>query len=109
MQVYCDARLVPATTALHRQLAENNVPIETQAVNCADPLPAFDPDAAVVLWLERAQLEAQADSMLAGRVYVSSTLLDGNLGGLTGSGETYAAHPYRLPGAIDPAFKRFEI
>jgi hypothetical protein len=109
VQVYCDPRLVPATTALHRQLAERDVPIETQAVNCADPLPAFDPGTAVVLWLEREQLDALAESMPEGRVYVSSTLLDGNLGQVTGSGEVFAAHPYRLPGAIDSAFRRFEI
>ena len=109
VQVYCDPRLVPATTALHRRLAEKDVLIETRAVNCVDPLPAFDTDAAVVLWLERAQLEAQADSMPRGRVYVSSTLLDRDPGAVAASGELYAVHPYRLPGATDPAFKRFEI
>ena len=109
VQIYCDSRLAPATTALHRQLAENDVPIETRALDCSEPLPAVDADAAVVLWFEREQLEAQAGAMPEGRIYVSSTLLDGDLGQVNGSAEIYAAHPYRLPGAIDPAFKRFEV
>ena len=109
VQIYCDARLVPATTALHRQLAENGVSIETRAVECTAPLPAVKPDTAVVLWFERAQLEAQADAMLGVRIYVSSTLLDRDPGKVTASGEVYAAHPYRLPGAVDPAFRRFEV
>ena len=109
VQVYCDPRLVPATTALHRRLAEKGMSIETQSVDCAESLPATDPETAVVLWFGRAQLEALADSMPAGRVYVSSTLLDGNLVQVSARGEVYAAHPYRLPGAIDPALRRFEI
>ena len=109
LQVYCDPRFVPATTALHRQLADKGVPVETQSMDCSQPLPAVGSESAVVLWLDRAQLEAQAGTMPEGRVYVSSTLLDGGPEVVAARGEVFVAHPYRLPGAIDSALRRFEV
>jgi hypothetical protein len=108
-QVYCDPDIMPATTALHRALVDKGLEVDSLAVDCTDSLPEFGSDTAVVLWLERGQLEAMANPMPPGPVYVSSTLLDGELGNITSQGEVYAAHPFRLPGKADPAFMRFEV
>jgi hypothetical protein len=108
-QVYCDPDLVPATTALHRTLVDQGLKVDSVVVGCTDSLPEFGSDTAVVLWLERGQLEAMTHTMPPGPVYVSSTLLDGDLGNIKSQGEVYAAHPFRLPGERDPAFRRFEL
>jgi hypothetical protein len=69
---------------------------------------AAGPDAAVVLWLRRAQLGRTAQSPAAARVYLSSTLLERALEGLPATGAaTVALHPFALPGAPDPALTRF--
>ena len=108
-QLYCDRGLAPALVAVERSLAEAGVQVESVYLDCADPtLPASIGDASI-LWLERAQAESLAEQGLTGRVYVSSTLLDGDPTKIDLGNEVYAAHPYRLPGKFDPAYRRFEI
>jgi hypothetical protein len=68
----------------------------------AGPLARAGRDAAAVLWLEPGDLAVlgkDAAALAGHRIYVSSTLLGGDLGGVSslGAAEVLAAHPYALP------------
>jgi hypothetical protein len=62
----------------------------------------------LVLWLDKTHL-LKIDSSLEGRVYLSSTLIGEDIDSLPEAVATsaYLAHPYRVPGSIDPAYRRF--
>ena len=108
-QLYCDKDHAPAVVALQRSLAETGVEANAVQFPCDEAPPLVPAGAAAVLWLERSQIEALPDAALSGRVYVSSTLLGGDPVNVGVAGEVYAAHPFRLPGKSDPAFRRFEL
>jgi hypothetical protein len=61
-----------------------------------------------VLWLARADLAGLGEAKLTGRVYLSSTLLERDLEGLSAGAATFAAHPYALAGRPEPALARFK-
>jgi hypothetical protein len=118
IQVYCD----PASAAAAKHLRDaSGVGGDTDddlLASCDAPLPvaelaeryAAEPDAAVVLWLQPDEL-AGVTALPAGRLYVSSTLLGGDLPDAIASapGPVFMAHPFVLPGKIDPAMRRFEL
>lgn len=108
VQVYCDPRVAPVAAALQQSLAANDINIDTVTFGCGEPVPLVSGNAAVVLWLNSAQLEMLPEAMPDARFYVSSTLLDGDSAYPAGA-EVFVAHPYRVPGSIDPAMRRFEL
>ena len=109
VQVYCDPQLAIAVTALRQSLAQAGTKEETIAYDCREPLPplAANDDTATVLWLRNEQLTG----LPAGRIYLSSTLLGSEPSALAlpSQGPVFLAHPFRLPGTIDPAIRRFEL
>jgi len=109
IQVYCDPDVALAVTALRHSLAQSGTEEETITHDCREPLPrlATSDETATVLWLRNDQLT----DLPAGRKYVSSTLLGSELTAppLSSQGPVFMAHPFRLPGKIDPAMRRFEL
>ena len=111
VQVYCNPEYEPVIDALNGAL--DNVTTHSVSFDCARPLPLEHLESlsgdrsAIVLWLAPEHLEAVPDSIEAESLYVSSTLTDATPP--TAPGKTmFIAHPYRLPGKIDPAMRRFE-
>jgi len=119
VQVYCADAPAQAATHLRTTLGKLDVTVSDVVFNCADASPLEDvpdqlataKDAAFILWLNREEVAAIGDRMPAGRVYFSSTLLGSELDGrfLPETGSAFVAHPFRLPGKVDPAFSRFEV
>lgn len=115
VQVYCASGPEHAAARLRIQLEESSVPVRDIAFDCDDALQLDElrkisnatPDIATVLWLDPKQVAAIGKGMPTGRTYVSSTLLDGAFGSL--SNPAFVAHPYRLPGEVDPALARFQV
>jgi hypothetical protein len=109
IQVYCDPDVALAVTALRQSLAQVGIEEETVTHDCREPLPqlATSDDTATVLWLRNDQLTG----LPAGRIYVSSTLLGSKLSAspLSSQGSVFMAQPFRLPGTVDPAMRRFEL
>ena len=109
IQVYCDPDVALAVTALRQSLEQAGTEEETIAHDCREPLPrlAASDETATVLWLRNDQLTG----LPAGRNYLSSTLLGSDLSALplSSQGSVFMAHPFRLPGSIDPAMRRFEL
>lgn len=114
VQVYCDSIRVPVAMALRDSLASSGTPVDDFVVDCGGASPALLPDAraaddaAVVLWLDRSQYPA---SLPPGRLYLSSTMLGEGLPDAVrdAAQAVFLVHPYRLPGSIDPAFRRFTL
>ena len=86
--------------------------------DCVDPVPAMQLAAqmkgdkvAAVLWVKPARFAGLAQPLPAGRMYVSSTLLDGEAVAPLSSapGPVFMAHPFLLPGKSDPAMLRFRL
>ena len=119
VQVYCADAPAQAAAHLKTMLEKSNVTVSGVEFDCdaASPLDdvpdhlATAKDAAFILWLDREEVAAIGDGMPAGRVYFSSTLLGGELDGTFSqpTGPAFVAHPFRLPGQVDPAFARFEV
>jgi len=118
LQVYCDRRLEPVASGLRAALQKSAISGDELVFDCADSVPVgrmtsllADDDAAVVLWVTREQFAGLPQALPAGRLYVSSTLLDGTLDGplARAPGPVFVAHPFLLPGKIDPALRRFEL
>jgi cytochrome c553 len=109
IQIYCDPEVALAVTTLRDSLAQVGTEEETIAHDCREPLPQLgtNDETATVLWLRNDQLS----NLPAGRIYVSSTLLGSELSAspLSSQASVFMAHPFRLPGTIDPAMRRFEL
>ena len=117
IQVFCGTAPAQAASTLRSSLQETTV--DDIAFNCSDALPIAElversesiPDAAIVLWLGPEHLTAIDGGLLPpGRVYFSSTLLgdEYDTAFLSVTGPAFLAHPFRLPGQLDPAMARFE-
>mgnify|MGYP001547458275 CR=1 FL=1 len=112
-QTWCDDELAPAAKALKDSAQLSASTILDFRFDCDDAPPFADIAAAVgetgaaVLWLGDEQLE-QAE-LPAARNYVSSTLLEGSSPDALAdaSASVFAAHPFRLPGSLDSAMRRF--
>ncbi len=114
--------MAPAQAAAHLKamLEKSKVTVSDVEFDCDDTSPLEDvpdhlataKDAAFILWLDREEVAAIGDGMPAGRVYFSSTLLGRELDGTILAEPTvsaFVAHPFRLPGQVDPAFARFKV
>lgn len=109
VQVYCDPNLAPVVKSLEESLRTAGNQVTAVDFECGDSVPTLDGDALTVLWLDRTQLDTLPRPIPSDRLFVSSTLLDRDIENITATGEVHAAHPYRLPGKVDPAFRRFEL
>lgn len=118
IQLYCNPGLESAIRQFSEVLAKGVRGVEVHRLDCGGrqgstsphtPEPA--PDAALVLWLSPAELREIGPGLSASRVYLSSTLLGDDLPTALSAlpAETLLAHPYRLPGRVDPAMRRFEL
>jgi hypothetical protein len=109
LQVYCDPEVALAVTALRQSLEQAGTAEQTIAYDCREPLPRLtaNDETATVLWLRNDQLS----DLPAGRIYLSSTLLESELSASASSsqGPVFMAHPFRLPGTMDSAVRRFEL
>jgi hypothetical protein len=120
IQVFCGDVSAGAAAALHSKLEPRGINVDDIEFDCDAALPVTELNerlaaaqgaAAVVLWVRREQLANLTQPLPAGRVYLSSTLLDRQLDELLPSvpGPLFVAHPFRLPGKTDSAFMRFTI
>lgn len=118
IQVSCGTGPVQAAIELRRLLGNQPVSIEDVEFDCRNVPPAdiaerlaSAPDTALVLWLAREHVASIAETVRANTVYLSSTLLDGQLDGpvVSMNGPVFVAHPFRLPGRSDPALARFSV
>ncbi len=119
VQVFCESAPARAAAALRSALVQQGVTVEDLEFRCDQPLPlaglasrmASFPEAAGVLWVRSDQLADLESTRPPGRIYLSSTLLDGDLDGpfLSAPGPAFVAHTFRLPGESDSAMKRFTV
>ena len=119
IQVYCTAASARAAATLRSALLQKGVTVEDLGFQCGESLPeaelaarmAATPGAAAILWPQRDQLAALEQPLPAGRIYLSSTLLERDLDGpeLPAPGPVFVVHPFRLPGKTDPALLRFKL
>lgn len=115
VQIYCAPGPEQAATRLRDRLEGLSIPVRNISFDCSKALPLNElssnvvatPGTATVLWLDPKQVAEIGKGMPTGRIYASSTLLGDSFGSLTNS--AFVAHPYRLPGAIDPALARFKV
>jgi len=118
IQVFCGAAPAKAASALRSSLQTGELAVNDLNFECNDALPVAEliersessPDAAIVLWLEQEHLAEVEGELPSGRLYFSSTLLGDEYGSafLSVTGPAFMAHPFRLPGQMDPAMARFE-
>lgn len=114
LQVWCDANLAPAITALRESVESPATVVRDVTFDCADSAPWAElapqmaDGAAAVLWLKPEHLSQV--NLPGGRIYASSGLLDAapETGLATTTGAVLVAHPFRLPNSVDPAMRRFE-
>jgi hypothetical protein len=113
VQVFCDPQYAAVADAL--QGALSIVTTHVISFDCARSVPmdhlqsVAGEQSAVVLWLDAEQLRKVQELKVAKALYVSSTLTEAKPPKeVVGEHETFIAHPYRLPGKIDPAMRRFE-
>jgi len=118
IQVYCGASPAEAVARLRGLLENKGASVEEVVFDCGDELPGdltarieTKSDTAVVMWLGRKHVDKIARLLPPGRVYFSSTLLGGELEGpiLSTPGPAFVVHPFRLPGQVDPALRRFKV
>jgi hypothetical protein len=118
IQLYCDPALESAIREFSDILAQGASKVEVHRMECGGrpgsaAIAALEPgqDAALVLWLSPGDLREIAPGLPAARVYLSSTLLGDDVQAALPAlpVETYLVHPYRLPGRVDPALRRFEL
>ena len=119
VQLYCGAGPSGAADYLGSKLELTGIKVENLPFDCDDSPPSAElasqladtPDAAVVLWLDLDQLSQLEKTPPAGRVYLSSTLLERGPGALpiSSPGPVFLVHPYRLPGETDSALLRFTV
>jgi hypothetical protein len=116
IQVYCEDSAARAAEQLGAVFAGRKIESRQLAFDCENEtsverlrnLLDESQTKVFVLWLDKTHL-LEIDSSLEGRVYLSSTLIGDDIDILpeTVATSAYLAHPYRLPGAIDPAYRRF--
>jgi len=118
VQVYCSSGPAHAAAELRTQLATQTTSLHDIELDCRGGTPTditlpVEPtaDTAFVLWLGQKHANSIANLLSPGRVYYSSSLSKGELVRpyLSRSGPSFVAHPFRLPGQSDPAFKRFNV
>jgi cytochrome c553 len=106
-------------SVLRARLRDAGTPSQELRIDCRGPLPATElaellganRDAAAVLWLNPTALDGLDPALPAGRIYVSSTLLDARPPAILASvaAPLFMAHPFRLPGKPDSAMRRFAV
>jgi mono/diheme cytochrome c family protein len=116
IQVYCEDSAARAAEQLDAVYAGREIESRQLAFDCENEAPAeqwqrlpgeSQTNVVSVLWLDKGHL-AKIETPPEGRVYLSSTLISDDIDALPEvSASAYLAHPYRLPGAIDPAYRRF--
>ena len=113
VQVYCDPAYEPVVSQLRESIGDAST--HNVSFDCERPVPIehineiAGENSAVVLWVRAEQLEGAPDPIGADVVYVSSTLTDAwPPVGLADDDDLFMAHPYRLPGKVDPAARRFQ-
>ena len=119
IQVFCSTVAKRAAGALSAQLKSQSVNVQDMAFDCKKPAPfdslakriAATPDAAIVLWLGENHITQLGKIIPPGRVYLSSTLLKGDLNQKLPllPVTTFLAHPFHLPGKFDSALIRFKV
>jgi mono/diheme cytochrome c family protein len=117
IQVYCQSSAARAADRLEKDLIGHAGKTDRISFDCAQAVPVDRVKAAmkapgkavVVLWLDKQQLSKMSVPVGA-RVYLSSTLIGDKLESLpvSGADSVTLAHQYRLPGKIDPAFRRLQ-
>jgi len=115
IQVYCQSSAARAADRVEHDLTGHVGKTTRISFDCKKEVPVDRIKAAVkapakavmVFWLDKQQL-AKISVPAGSRVYLSSMLIGDQLESLpvSGSDSVYLAHPYRLPGRIDPAFLR---
>jgi len=117
IQVYCAPSAARAADRLEKDLTGHAGKTARVSFDCKKELPVDQlkalmkapGNAVLVFWLDKKQFSKL--SVPAGsRVYLSSMLIGDQLESLSvsGSDSVYLAHPYRLPGRVDPAFRRLQ-
>lgn len=116
IQLHCAPGAAYAAAGLRELLDDKQVSIKDVEFDCANQPPddfvehmTSAPDTALVLWLSPDQVASIAGTLPPGLVYLSSTLLGGNLSDPLPAteGPALVAHPFRLPGQFDPGLARF--
>ena len=116
IQVYCEPGPAHAAAGLRHLLDNEKVSVRDVEIDCVNPTTADFGEgmtdatgSALILWLSPEQVTNIADSLPPGRIYLSSTLLGGELSSPlpADSAPALIAHPFRLPGQFDPALARF--
>jgi hypothetical protein len=118
IQVFCGPGPAQAAAGLRGLLENKGASVEDVEFDCGGEPPAglaerieSAPETVIVLWTGEEHLAGIADILSSGRVYFSSTLLAGDFDDpvfLT-PGPKFVAHPFRLPGQVDPALARFSV
>ncbi|MGD8583141.1 MAG: hypothetical protein PVF06_10900 [Gammaproteobacteria bacterium] len=116
IQVYCEDSAARAAEQLGAVYAGRKIESRQLAFDCKNETPVKrlrnlldeSQTKVFVLWLDKTHL-LEMDSSLKGRVYLSSTLIGDDIDSLpeTAATSAYLAHPYHIPGSIDPAYRRF--
>jgi hypothetical protein len=119
VQVYCADSPAQAATHLRTKLELSDAMVRDVEFDCDDAPPikdlagyiAADQGVALILWLNQEHAASISEELPDARMYFSSTLLGNELGGSFSavSGPAFVAHPFRLPGHVDPAFARFRV
>ncbi|KGJ99629.1 c-type cytochrome [Thalassotalea sp. ND16A] len=119
IQFYCDAIGARASEFLTSALAQQKLKTENISFDCQEPMPVSkliaqlkkSPLSDIILWLAREKLNEITQLLPARNIYLSSTLLQRNLLGdfPLAKDSLLVAHPYKLPGKIDSAMRRFKV
>ena len=117
LQVYCEASAARAADRLETDLTGRMIDVRRLAFDCDEEAPSDqlqglleEPRGSVIVyWLDKAHLSNVAVPSGV-RVYLSSTLIGDEIEPLPEpvSDSAYLVHPYRLPGTLDPAFRRMD-
>jgi len=118
VQIYCGPLAARAARSLGSMLLSRSIASEDIVFDCDQPASRADlaarlggvADATAVVWLGRERLSEIAQQLSAGRVYLSSTLNGGDPSAIPdlATANAFLAHPFRLPGRVDPALLRFK-
>jgi len=117
IQVYCQSSAARAADHLEKDLTGHAGKTARISFDCEKEVPVdrvkalmkAPGKAVLVFWLDKQQL-SKISVPAGSRVYLSSMLIGDKLEALSvrGADSVYLAHPYRLPGKIDPAFRRLQ-
>lgn len=119
IQVYCGSVTKPVVDSLSKQLKSKSIKVHELAFDCQKTLSVgklakqitSEPEAAVILWLNKNKISELVSILPENRVYMSSTLLNGKqslqLPSLPVA--AFLAHPFKLPGKLDTPLIRFKV